>query len=481
MRFFWEKLRQQRDKAGGFQNLLMHTAVALTLTSTVSYALGLLRDKIFAYQFGASSELDIYNAAFVIPDLFLALLVTGALSAAFVPIFSRLAHHDKEKSILYTNQILTFCLGLLAIFAVIFALILPQLVDFLVPGFDPAQKLEYIRVTRLMLISPFIFTVSNTFGNILVTTKDFLWYGLSPILYNLGIIVGIFSFAPQFGVTGLVMGTILGALLHLCMRLPSVLRYGYRPRVILAFDHELRKTLLRMAPNMIQIGVWQLSLWWFVRLASQLEEGSVTIYSFARNFQSLPVSLIGIATALAAFGELSRIAAREDYESFKKVVKEKALIIASYTTLAAIALAVVSRPLVTVLLGGGKFDAAAVAATASLLAVYVIAVPFESMVHLLARSHYALHNTLRPALIQISTIALAMGISGYLLEDIGLYAIPVGFATGLVLQSVLLTGSLAQVVGKGENVLTGMAQKAKEDYQAGKTKRLKSLENLMKR
>ena len=426
----------------------MHTAVALTLTSTVSYALGLLRDKIFAYQFGASSELDIYNAAFVIPDLFLALLVTGALSAAFVPIFSRLAHHDKQRSILYTNQILTFCLMLLMVFAGVFALILPQLVDFLVPGFDPAQKLEYIRVTRLMLISPFIFTVSNTFGNILVTTKDFLWYGLSPILYNLGIIIGIFFFAPHYGVIGLVMGTILGALFHLAIRLPSIVRYGYRPRLILTFDAELRKTLLRMAPNMVQIGVWQLSLWWFVRLASQLGDGSVTIYSFARNFQSLPVSLIGIATALAAFGELSRIAAREDFEGFKKVVKEKSLIIVGYTTLAAIALAIVSRPLVAILLGGGKFDAAAVAATAALLTVYTLAIPFESMVHLLARAHYALHNTLRPALIQISTIALAMGLSWYFLDEIGLYAIPVGFASGLVLQSALLTGSLVQVVRK---------------------------------
>lgn len=448
MHFFWEKLKRERDKAGSFQNLFMHTAVALTLTSTVSYALGLLRDKVFAYRFGASSELDIYNAAFVIPDLFLALLVTGALSAAFVPIFSRLAHQDKEKSILYTNQILTFCLMLLVVFAGIFALILPQLVDFLVPGFDPAQKLEYIRVTRLMLISPFIFTVSNTFGNILITTKDFLWYGLSPILYNLGIIVGIFFFAPHYGVTGLVMGTILGALLHLTMRLPSIFRYGYRPRPTLVFDQELRKTFLRMAPNMVQIGVWQLSLWWFVRLASQLEEGSVTIYSFARNFQSLPVSLIGIATALAAFGELSRIAAREDFEGFKKIVREKSLTILGYTTLAAVALAVVSRPLVTILLGGGKFDAVAVTATASLLLVYTLAIPFESMVHLLARSHYALHNTLRPAFIQISTIALAMGLSWYFLDKIGLYAIPVGFASGLVLQSALLTGSLVQILKK---------------------------------
>lgn len=444
MRLF-QRWRQKKAAAGGLRNMLMHTAFTLTMTSGLSYAFGLLRDKIFAYKFGASSELDVYNAAFVIPDLFLALLVTGALSAAFVPIFSRLAHHDKEKSIHYTNQILTVCLGMLAVCAALFAWGLPHLVDFLVPGFDPPQKAEYIRVTRLMLISPFLFTISNTFGNVLITTKDFLWYGLSPVLYNMGIITGILWFSPHYGVAGLVMGTILGALLHLLIRIPSMVRYGFRPRPVWTFDKELRTTFLRMLPNMIQIGVWQLSLWWFVRLASGLEEGSVTIYSFARNFQSLPVSLIGIATALAAFSELSRIAAREEYAEFRRVVKEKALMIAGYTTLAAVALALLSRPLITILLGGGKFDATAVAATASLLAVYTVAVPFESMVHLLARAHYALQSTLRPALIQISTIALAMGISAHWIDSIGLYAIPAGFASGLVLQVTLLSGSLMQM------------------------------------
>ncbi len=440
------KLHLKKEEAGGFRNLLLHTAFALTLTSGLSYFLGLLRDRSFATTFGASSELDIYNAAFVIPDLFLALLVTGSLSAAFVPIFSNLDEHNKKKAIQYTNQIISFGLIILAAVCVIFAITLPYFADFLVPGFDELKQVEYIQVTRLMLLSPLIFAVSNAFGNALISVKQFLWYGLAPVMYNIGIIIGVFLFAPHFGVFGLVMGTILGALMHLGIRTPSMIKYGWRPNFSLKVSTEIKETINLMIPRIAQLGMWQILLWWFVRLASQLEEGSVTIYAFARNFQSVPVSLIGIAIALAAFANLSHAAAQKHYKQFAQTVRKKSLTILTTTTLAAIALALISYPLIDILLGGGKFDDAAVAATAALLLVYCLSIPLESIVHLLARSHYALKNTWRPSTIHVSTIALTMVASTYFLPEIGLFAIPVAFAIGLTFQVLLLTLSIIQLL-----------------------------------
>jgi len=448
VKFILGKIQRKRKEVGGFRNLFLHTAFALTLTSGLSYALGLLRDKSFAYTFGASSELDIYNAAFAIPDLFLALLVTGTLSAAFVPIFSNLDEHNRQKGILYTNQILSFGLLILGAVAVLFGLFLPHLVDFIVPGFDAEQKAQYVTVTRLMLISPLLFAISNTFGNVLISIKAFFWYGMAPVLYNVGIIIGVFVFVPHFGLLGLVIGTILGAFLHLGVRIPSLIRYGYRPQFVFIYNQEIRETVWLLIPKTVQMGMWQLMLWWFVRLATELEEGSVTIYSFARNFQSLPVSLVGIAMALAAFANLSHVAANKDYREFKQLILGKSLIIMGYTTLAAIGLALISHPLIGLLLGGGKFDAQAVAATASLLMVYTIAVPLESVMHLLARAHYALKNTLRPSSIHVITIVLTMVISAYFLDKIGLYAIPVSFAAGLLVQVLLLGVSLRQLILK---------------------------------
>ncbi len=443
---FLSKLLGKKEEVGGLKNLVFHTALALTLTSGLSYMLGLIRDRTFARTFGAGADLDVYNAAFVVPDFFLAFFVTSGLAAAFVPIFTGLDEKGKKRAVEYTNQVLSYALAVLLGLSLVFAIFLPNFADFLVPGFDSLAKAEYVRVTRLMLLSPIIFTVSNTFGDVLISIKEFFWYGLAPAMYNVGIIIGVFVFVPSFGVMGLVMGTILGALLHLSVRVPSVLKYGFRWRLNFRVDENLIETAKLMLPKMFQIGMWQILLWWFIRLASQLPEGSITIYSFARNFQSVPVSLVGIAIALSAFATLSHIAARKDYKKFKKLVWKKTLMIFGYTSAAAVALAALSFWLIDFLLGGGKFDETAVKATAMLLIVYCISVPLESLMHLFARAHYALKNTLRPSGIHIFTIALTMGLSAALLPEVGLYSIPIAFATGLIIQIMLLILSLGQLL-----------------------------------
>lgn len=179
------RVKTEKESAGSWRNLLLHSSLALTLTSGMSYVLGLVRDKVFAYSFGASSQLDVYNASFVVPDFLFAVFVSGALSAAFVPLFTGLSEESKEKALRYTNQVLSFTLLLLGVFSALFALFLPAWAPYLVPGFSEAQLEEYVFVTRIMLIAPFFFTLSNTFGNALLSTRDFLWYGLAPVFYNI--------------------------------------------------------------------------------------------------------------------------------------------------------------------------------------------------------------------------------------------------------------------------------------------------------
>lgn len=443
-----EKIRRQYTEAGSWRNLLFHSSLTLTITSGLSYMLGLVRDKSFAYTFGASSELDIYNAAFVVPDLLFAVFVSGALAAAFVPIFTMLDEKSRTKALAYTNQVLSFTLLLLGIASLIFAIILPSVVQNLVPGFTPEQQEQYIFATRVLLISPFFFTLSNTFGDALLSTRGFLWYGLAPVFYNIGIVFGVIFLAPSYGVMGLIAGTVLGSVLHMLIRGQAIWRYGFRPQLRLQFSPEIKETAILMLPKMLQIGMWQLMLWWFVRLASQAGEGSVTIYNFAYNFQSVPVSLIGIAIALASFSQLSHLAAHKDFNAFKALVKKESVRILVITSLAGLALALISQPLVSILLGGGQFTSASVLATALLIKVYAISVPLESLMHLLTRAHYSLLNTLRPSVIHIVAIGSAMTASYYLLPLVGIYALPIGFSLGFALQGVLLSLSLWQVLGK---------------------------------
>ncbi|HYD35706.1 MAG TPA: lipid II flippase MurJ [Vitreimonas sp.] len=433
---------------GGLYNLLFHTSLTLTGTSALSYLLGLTRDKVFAYSIGASPDLDIYNAAFVVPDFLFAVFVSGALSAAFVPIFTSFDEKNRHKAILYINEVLSWTLSFLGVFSVLFAIFLPLLTPWLVKGFSPVEQAQYIWVTRLMLMAPFLFTVSNTFGNALLSLKGFLWYGLAPVMYNLGIIVGVVMLYPHIGVAGLVMGTIVGAALHMAIRVPELLQYGFRPRFVMRFSPEMIETFRLMLPKMIQIGMWQVMLWWFVNLATQTGAGGVTQYNFAYNFQSVPVSLIGVAIALAAFADLSHLAAQKKLAAFRTTIIFDTVKIFVITTAAAVTVAMISYPLVNTLLGGGKFTADAVATTAALLSVYAISIPFESMMHLLARAHYALRNTLRPSAIHVVAIMVSLGVSTWLLPTLGLFALPVAFSTGFIVQDLLLGISLWQLLRK---------------------------------
>lgn len=453
----YTQLIKEKKEAGSWKQYILAGPIILTLTSGISYVLGLVRDKVFAYQFGASSQLDIYNASFVVPDFLFAVFVSGALAAAFVPIFTNLDERSRKKAIVYTNQVLSLIFFALAIFSLVFAIFLPALAKYIVPGFSAEQLENYVLVTRIMLLSPFFFTVSNTFGNALLSTKDFLWYGLAPVFYNVFIIVGALVLVPWFGFSGLVIGTVLGAAAHMVVRAQAFWRRGYRPSLTLNFSPEIKETLRLMVPKMIQIGMWQVMLWWFIRIASQQGLGSVTRYNFAYNFQSVPVSLIGMAIALASFSQLSHLAAHQSFYKFLSVVKKESYRIVGITTLAALALALISEPLIDILLGGGEFSAEDVRTTAQLLQVYAISVPLESLMHLLARAHYALRNTVWPSIIHVVAIGCSIWLSSFLAERMGIFSLPIAFSAGFAVQVILLVFSLRKLVAKAiedEKILT---------------------------
>jgi putative peptidoglycan lipid II flippase len=419
-------------------HLFFKTALALTITSGLSYLFGFLRDKIFTYQFGAGEVLDVYYSAFILPDFILAILVTSSVGVAFIPIFTRLKKQSSLQADLYTKDILFWLLSVVIIICLIIAIALPWMVNWLVPGFTIEQQATYILFGRIMLFSPIIFALSNVFGGVLISTKDFFFYGIAPVFYNGGIIFGTLILVPQIGLVGLAWGTVIGAMGHLMIRLVVYRRratfHFQRPH----FSKEIKETIFLMLPKIFQLMTWQVLLFWFTRLASNLDSGSITIYNIARNFQSMPVSLIGIAIALSAFSNLNHLRAEKKNVDFKKIFRAKSFLILILTSGAAIFLAIVSYWLIKFLFGGGAFTGEAVHLTAGLLMVYTISIPLESWMHLLARTHYALGNTIIPAGINIFSLILTILISWFLISLIGIFAIPVSFAIGLIIQDLLL-------------------------------------------
>lgn len=413
--------------------------IILAATTFLSYLLGFLRDRLFAQRFGASPELDAYNAAFIIPDLILNIFVAGALTAAFTPVFGELLAQNKKLEAEET-MVSTLNAALLTVLAAgLIALVLaPWLAPLVAPGFDEATTRLLIGTMRLLLLSPIIFAVSNTLGSVLLTKKHFFSYGISPALYNLGIIAGTLLLAPRWGIYGVAVGTLAGSFLHLSARLVAMKGTGLSYRFSITLSGPVKKIFALMLPKMVGHPVEQFTFFGFTAIASTLGAGSIAVLNFARNFQSVPVGVIGIAAGLALFPFLTDMSARLDSAAFRAHLRHGVTSVSIVTLLAALFMFMLNDWLIKLLLGGGKFDAEAISRTASTLAVFTLAIPTESVSHILVRAFYALKNTLTP--ITISVIGLAVTIpAAYLLSNIlGIYALPLGFFIGSLLKVALL-------------------------------------------
>ncbi len=414
-------------------------SMILASTTLVSYALGLFRDRVFAQTFGASRALDAYNAAFLLPDLLFNILIASGIAAAFVPIFTELLYSDRKRSYDYANSVISAAIMTMALSALVLAVFAESISFLVAPGFDLEERLLVAKILRLLALSPILFGISNALGAMLIAKRRFLFYGLSPVFYNLGIIGGAVFLSPRFGITGVALGTVIGASLHLLSRLIDAYVSGFRLKFKFEFKTtEFRKTVKLMIPKMFGHPVELAMFWGFTVIASGLSAGSVAIMNFARNFQSVPVSIIGITFSTTAFPIMAKAISDHSQEEFKKTLKNSFWLILGGSTMAAIVIFLIREPLIRIVLGGGNFTEEAIARTATMLGVFTLAMPTESLRHLLARAFYATKNTIVPVVLNIIGLGVAIG-GGYLLKpSLDILAIPVAFSTASLIELIFL-------------------------------------------
>ena len=405
--------------------------------------MGLLRDRAFARTFGLGPELDAYNAALVLPELVLSILVVSGLVAAFVPIYSGLTTEDDEPAHAFGRVILTVATLVMTVAVGVLFVVAPATAELVVPGFDPAERELYVSLFRLMCVTAVIFAASFTVGEILVGKQRYLAYATAPILYNAGIVGGTLLLGDAYGIYGAAIGTVVGALLHLAIRFVDVARAGFRTAVSFAIRIPAFGEYIRLAiPKMVSQPIEPLTFLYFTRVASEFAPGSVSAVSFARNFASVPVVVIGVQFAIAAFPILSRAAAAGDRGRFTSVLGSSGLSIATLTTLAAIVLYLVAGPAIEVLLGGGEFDADDVAITTLLLGAFAMSIPLESLTQLFARAIYATKNTILPVIASVAGLAVTVVAVAALTDGLGVVALPAGYAIGMAAKLALLTLAL---------------------------------------
>jgi len=340
----------------GKSTTIISAAVIVAAASFASRLLGVVRDRILAGEFGAGNELDIYYAAFRLPDLVYSLIVAGALSAGFIPIFSELIFSKKDIKHAWhvANGVLNILIISLAIICFALAVLAPVLVPVITPGFS-GEKLELtVLLSRIMFISPFFLGISALFGGILQTHKRFILYSLAPIFYNLGIIFGALFLVHWFGLIGLAIGVILGAFLHMVIQIPGAVVLGWRYHPILPWkDRYIKKIGKMMVPRIMSLAVNNINLIFITAIASTLAAGSIAVFNLANNLQYFPIGIIGFSFAIAAFPTISEFAANESWDKFKKAFSNTVRDILFFIIPASIIFLLLRAQIVRVILGYG--------------------------------------------------------------------------------------------------------------------------------
>ncbi|MBI2617441.1 murein biosynthesis integral membrane protein MurJ [Candidatus Gottesmanbacteria bacterium] len=396
------------------QTSIISAATVIMVAVLLSRVLGLVRDWLLATHF-TPSQLGVYIAAFRIPNMIFELLVMGALSSAFIPVFT--AHLDtkgKEAAFRMASSIITIGTLLFFIFSLPMVIFAKEISHILAPGFTEGEIVQMASFTQIMIVAQvFPLIIGNFFTGILQSFRNFLLPSIAPIVYNVGIILGIVFLSPYVGLYGPVLGVVLGAFLFAVIQIPIVFAHGYRYRFVFdTKDPGTREVGKLMFPRTVGLAVSQIDTTIDLVLSTLLGAASVTAFNFAQHLQQLPIGLFGASIAQATFPSLSSLHAKKDIETFKKIfLSSFHQILFLVVPLSAI-LIVLRFPVVRLVYGiRSLFDITTTFETSRTLAYFSISLFAQAIIHLLARSFYALHDSKTPLLVGAVSVLMNTALS----------------------------------------------------------------------
>lgn len=381
-------------------------AFILMVTTLIAKLLSLARLRVFTTLF-TTEELDIYFAAFRIPDFLFNVLILGAVSTAFIPVFAEYYLSSKKKALDLCNNVLCIFLAILILLGALCAIFAPQLMHLITPGFEGEKLAEVVKLTRIMFLSPILLGISNIFGSVLQYFSRFLVYSLAPIMYNLGIILGALFFVPKMGVEGLAWGVVLGAFLHLLVQLPAILNLGWRFKFKFnPSEQGTRKIFKLMIPRTIGLAASQINLIVTTAIASLLAAGSIAVFNLANNLQYVPISLFGISFAIAIFPSLSRNVVKKEKAKFLEDFTAAFSQVLFFVLPVSFLFFILRAQIVRVVLGTGQFSWQDTRLTAASLGVFAFSIFAQSLIPLLSRAFYSFRDTKTPVKISIFSIII---------------------------------------------------------------------------
>ncbi len=405
-------ISKSQDLLNRKSSSILSAAGIIGASYLLSALLGLVRNHLLVARFfSQAANLDVYFAAFVVPDTVFQLLVVGAVSAAFIPIYQEYFAKSKEEA----NHLANAALTVVGLFFFIFSLLI---VIFARPiagllAHYPPQELDLMaNLIRIMSIGQMLFTVSSFLTGVLQSHRRFLIPAIAPLLYNVGTIAGIYFLSSRFGIYSAAIGVVFGALLHMLIQLPAAGALGYWPKIIFQPKHQGVKTMVRlMPPRALALGLDQIERWVAVNLTSFLAAGSLSIFNFARQLYVLPISLFGVSLSQASFPALAEEAILPDKTKFKETLSKSILQIFFFALPASVLVLVLRIPLVRIAFGAKSFPWDATLLTGRSLAYLSLAIAPQAVTNTLTRALYAMKNTRTSLIIGFITMVVFVSLA----------------------------------------------------------------------
>lgn len=382
------------------QTNILSAAFVLMATVVLSQILGLFRMRLLAGIYGATDTLGVYLVSSKIPDFLFQLVIAGALSSAFIPVFANMLNKGKEKEankMASTLMLFGFVFfGIISVILFIFAPYFLQLLN-LGSGYGPLQMELMTNLMRIIIFGQIIFLFATFFSAILQTHNHFLIPGLAAALYNLGIIICIVFFADNLGIYAPALGVIFGALAYALFQIPLIRKVKFTFKPEFSFETEgIREVLKLIGPRSLSLFIFQIGTILTVSFISFLPSAgrNYVIFDFAQTLAFAPIVLFGQSIAQAAFPVLSR--QKDNIEEFR-ITFMTSFNQMLYLVLPVSALFIILRiPIVRLIFGAARFDWAATVLTGRTLAFFSIAVFAQALIYLVSRAFYALHDTKTP-------------------------------------------------------------------------------------
>lgn len=391
-------------------------AFLLGAFTLVSQLLGLVRDRLLATYLGAGSHLDVYYAAFKIPDFLFVSVATLASITVLLPYLSAKygngEYNHYETARRFLDQVFTVLLGFLVIVSIVIFILMPWLAKLIAPGFDSTELHTLTMLSRLMLIQPIIIGISNMLSSVTQMFKKFLVTALSPVMYNIGIIIGIVVLYPLCGVTGLAIGVVIGAVLHLLIQIPTLIQLGFIPRFTTKIHiAELKSIVKTSIPRTIGLSMSSFTALILTSIASTLAVGSISIFNLTNNMLNVPIGVVAISYSVASFPMLVKYFHNGERGKFAEYILNATRKIIFWSIPITLLFIVLRAQIVRVILGSQSFSWNDTRLAAATLALFVVGLVAQSLVHLFVRGYYAAGNTKKPLIMnflgEILTIGLA--------------------------------------------------------------------------